>query len=84
MDSPFFDVAYRVVAIMMSYACGRQVWYGYVEREITPWRNLLDFYKQVFHRDTEPVRYWVEMSTQTIGMIACFMAAIIGWWQPNT
>ena len=84
MDSPFFDVAYRVVAIMVSFACGRQVWRGFIERRISPWRNLLDFYKLVFHRDTEPVRYWIEMGTQTIGMVICFIAAIIGWWQPNT
>ena len=90
--NPFFDVGYRVVAIALCFYCGRQLWYGLVERKITSFDGhtdvldwLLDWSKsQVFHRDTAPVRYWITMGMQTFVMVACFIGAVIGWWQPNT
>jgi hypothetical protein len=88
---PFLDVAYRIVAIALSLSCGRRVWYGLVERKITSFNNgtdildwLLFWSRQVFHRDTAPVRYWMEMGMQTSAVVLCLVAAIIGWWQPNT
>ena len=83
------DFAYRIVAIAAClYSC-RVVWYGLVERKITAFRaDVLDWLldwspRQVIHRDAAPVRYWILMGVQTITMVVCFVAAIIGW-QPNT
>ena len=79
----FYDVGYRLVALWMCYACSQKCWYGLVERKITPWRRLLDFYKQVYDRDTTPVRYWIEIGQMMIGSVMCFIGAIVGWWHPN-
>jgi hypothetical protein len=90
----FFDVAYRIAAITLCLTLGRQVWYGLVERKITSFNTHTDILdwpldwsrwsRQVFHRDTAPVRYWMEMGMQTSAVVLCLVAAIIGWWQPNT
>jgi hypothetical protein len=77
------DIVYRIVAIWAGYGCCQQLYYGFVERKIVPWRDFLDFYKQVFHRDTEPVRYWMEMGQMIIGSASCLVVAILGWWHPN-
>ena len=88
----FFDVGYRIVAIALSVSCGRQVWHGLVEQKIRSIKDpdilnwLLDWSRwsrQVFHRDSAPVRYWMEVSMQTGTMVLCFVAAIIGW-QPSS
>jgi hypothetical protein len=86
--NPAFDLGYRIVAITLCVYCGHKVWYGFVEREIRfISSDLLDWSRwssQVFHRDTEPVRYWMQMSGTIFSSALCFVAAIIGWWQPNT
>ena len=85
--NPFFDVGYRLVAIALSFWCGRDVWYGLVERKITLFTsNILDFWtpRQILHRDTAPVRYWIIVCTQSLSTVLCFVAAIVGWWQPNS
>jgi hypothetical protein len=92
MLNPFLDVGIRVGAFALGIYTGRQLWDGLLDRKIRSihantgiidW--LLDWStRQVFHRDTAPIRYWMEMSLQTLGMIACFIVAIVGWWQPNT
>jgi hypothetical protein len=85
---PVFDLAYRIAAIALCLWCGRKAWYGLVEQKITFINSdLLDWWSpsaQVFHRDTAPVRYWIEVSMQTGISVLCLVAAIIGWWQPNT
>jgi hypothetical protein len=85
---PLFDIAYRIVAITLCLSCGRAVWYGLVERKITFFNtDMLDWWspsRQVFHRDAAPVRYWIQIGLQTSTSVVCFVAAIIGWWQPNT
>jgi hypothetical protein len=85
---PALDLGYRVVAIALCFSCGRAVWYGLVERKITFFNtDLLDWWspsRQVFHRDTAPVRYWMQIGMQTGASVLCFFGAIIGWWQPNT
>ena len=78
------DIVYRIVAIWLCYVCSQKLWLGLVERKIAPWRGLLDFYKQVFHRDTEPVRYWFEIGQMIIGVASGLFVAIFGWWHPNT
>ncbi|MBR0794527.1 hypothetical protein JQ615_03890 [Bradyrhizobium jicamae] len=86
--NPFLDVAYRIVAIALCFSCGRNVWCGLVERKITFFNtDLLDWWspsRQVIHRETAPIRYWIVVCTQTVTSVLCFVAAIIGWWQPNS
>jgi|SRR5579864_8831174 len=87
--NPFLDVGYRIVAIYLCVDCGRQLWRGLVERKITSFNPdildwLLGWSRQVFHRETAPVRYWMEFGMRTITMVLCFVAAIVGWWQPNS
>jgi hypothetical protein len=83
-----FDVGYRIVAIALCLSSGRMAWYGLVERKITFFNtDILDWWspsRQVFHRDAAPVRYWIAICMRTGSMVLCFVAAIIGWWQPNT
>jgi hypothetical protein len=79
-----YEIVARLVAIYLCFICGRKLQHGFVEREITPWRGLLDFNKNVFHRDTVPVLYWMEMGQVTIGLVAGLLVAIFGWWHPNT
>lgn len=84
--NPFFDVGYRIVAIALCVSCGRKAWYGLVERKITVFNtDLLDWWtpSQVFQRDATPIRYWTVICVQVYIMVMCFIAAIIGWWQPN-
>jgi hypothetical protein len=85
---PLFDFGYRIVAIALCLSCGRQVWYGLVERKITFINgDLLDWWsptRQIFQRDAAPIRYWIQIGIQTITCVLCFVAAIVGWWQPNS
>jgi hypothetical protein len=81
-----FDLAYRIVAIASCLYCGRTVWYGLVERRITAFNtDILDWWtpRQVLHRDAAPVPYWILICTQAVTTVLCFVAAIVGWWQPN-
>jgi hypothetical protein len=82
-----FDIAYRLVAIALCLWCGRTVWYGLAERKITLVNSdLLDWWtpSQILHREAAPIRYWIVMCVQAGTTVLCFVAAIIGWWQPNT
>ena len=90
----FYEVVARIVAIYLCVDCIRKVQSGLVERKITfflhstgilDWvvDGLLGWPSQVFHRDTAPVRYWMEMGHQTVAFLACLAVAILGWWQPN-
>jgi hypothetical protein len=80
-----YDIAYRIVAFAMFVSCSRKLWYGLVERKITSFNpDLLDWSRQVQNRDAEPVRYWIEIGITIFTLVACFIAVIIGWWQPNT
>jgi hypothetical protein len=91
MLSPFFDVGYRVVAMTLCVSSCRQVWSGLAERKITSSHlhaDILDWLldwsrRQVFYRDTMPIRYWMEIVIQTLVMVGCLVAAIVGWWRPN-
>jgi hypothetical protein len=86
-----YEIAARVVAIYLCVDCIRTVWSGLVERKITSFSShtdildwLLDWStRPVFHRDTAPVRYWIQMGMQIAAFIACLVVAIFGWWQAN-
>jgi len=60
--NPALDLLYRLVAIGMCIYCARKAWYGFVERKILfisdDWLDLSRWSRQVFYRDTMPVRYW--------------------------
>ncbi len=86
-----YEIVARIVAIYLCVDCGRTLWHGFVERKIRflhSHTDILDWLldwstRPVFHRDTAPVRYWMEMGMQTIAMAACLVVAIFGWLQPN-
>jgi hypothetical protein len=90
MINPFLDVGIRVGAFALGVYTSRDLWNGYVERKVrsihantTIIDVLLDWSeRQVFCRDTAPIQYWMEMGIQTIGMLACFITVIVGWYQP--
>ena len=89
----FYEVVARIVAIYLCVDCIRKVQSGLVEGKITSLHStgilawvadgLLRWPSQVFHRDTAPIRYWMEMGHQTVAFLACLAVAILGWWQPS-
>ena len=89
-----YEVVARIVAIYVGVDCLRKLQSGLVERKITSFlrgtgildwvaEGLLGWPSQVFHRDTTPVRYWMEMGHQAAAFLACLAVAIFGWWQPS-
>jgi hypothetical protein len=87
-DHVLFDIGYRIVAIALSFHFGRQVRHGLVERTITlvndDWLDWSRWATQVFHRDTAPIRYWITIVMVAGSTVLCFVAAIVGWWQPSS
>lgn len=88
------EIAARALAIYLCVDCIRTLRHGLIERRIMRFSThtdivnwLLDWSgwsRQVFHRDTAPVRYWIEMGSQAAALLACLFVAIFGWWQPTT
>jgi hypothetical protein len=87
-----YEVLARIVAIYLCFDCSRKLWYGLVERKIGyqrsgDWLDLLvdwvDWSKLVIHRDTAPIRYWIQMGVVTFTLVACIVVAIFGWWRPD-
>jgi hypothetical protein len=37
----------------------------------------------IAHRDTTPVRYWIQIGIQMSFLVACLVLAIFGWWRPD-
>jgi len=87
-----YEVVARLVAAYLCVDCGRTLWQGFVERKIKFFHThtdvvdwLLDWSpRPIFHRDTAPVRYWMEMSMQAVALLACFIVAIFGWFQSSS
>ena len=88
-----YEIVYRIVALYLCVTSSRTVWFGIVERKIRIFSHdfidwvldlFLDESIKVVHRDTAPVRYWIEIGSRIITSVACLVAAIIAWWQPNT
>jgi hypothetical protein len=83
-----FDIGFRIVAIGLCIYSGYSAWHGLIERKISLYNtDFLDFFtpaEQVFHRDAAPIRYWLIMSLQAGGMVLFFIAALVGYWQPNS
>jgi hypothetical protein len=80
-----YEIVARIVAIYLCFDCGRQLWYGFVERKIRYFNSsLLSWSNWVAHRDATPVQYWIQIGIQVTILVACLFVAIFGWWQPNT
>ena len=74
--NPLFDFGYRIVAIAACIYCGRTAWYGLIERKITLFNtDLLDWWtpRQVFQRDSAPIRYWMQIGLQAGSSVLCFV-----------
>lgn len=84
--NPFLDFGYRLVAIAACVYCGRKAWIGFVERKITfvsdDWLDWSRWSRQVFDRETMPIRYWMQMGGTAFSSVLCLVGAIIGW-QPS-
>jgi hypothetical protein len=80
-----YEIVARIVAIYLCLDCGRKLWDGFAERKIACFNSdLLDWRTHgVVHRDTAPIRYWIEIAIQMISLVACLFVAIFGWWHPN-
>jgi hypothetical protein len=85
-----YEIVARVVALYLCVDCSRTLWRGFVERKIRyftggDWLSwLLDWSNYVAHRDTEPVRYWIQIGIQIFILVACLFVLMFGWSQPNT
>jgi hypothetical protein len=85
-----YEILARIVAAYLCFHYGRKVWVGLVERKIAYVNDdvvdwlLIDWSKVIAHRETTPVRYWIQIVLQTITVIGCLGVAILGWWHPNT
>ena len=88
-----YEVVARVVSVYLCVVCYRTLRVGLAERKITSYSSdPIDFILAAFmdpsirvaHRDTAPVRYWILMGVQVLGMVGCCGVAIVGWWHPTT
>jgi hypothetical protein len=81
-----YEIVARIVAIYLFVDCGRKLWHGLVERKIAYFNpDLLDWWPRGnAHRDTAPVRYWIQIGIQINILVASIVVAIFGWWLPNT
>ena len=82
--NPALDLLYRLAMIALSIYCARKAWYGYVERKILfvsgDWLGWSSRWsRQVFDRDTMPIRYWMQMRGSAFGALLFIFGAIIGW-----
>jgi hypothetical protein len=84
-----YEIVARIVAAWLCFYCGRKVWYGLVERKIAYTNDdvvdwlFIDWSKVIADRDTTPVRYWIQIVVQGLGVIGCLGVTIFGWWHPN-
>jgi hypothetical protein len=84
------EIVARIVAIYVCVSCSRTLWRGLVERKIAYFNDdiigslLIDWSKVIAHRDTTPIRYWIQIGLQISFAISGFFVAIFGWWRPDT
>jgi hypothetical protein len=81
--NPALDLGYRIVALALGACCAHRAWHGVVAGKITfvsdDWLDWSRWSRQVFYRDTMPVRYWMQIGGTAAGSVLCFVGAIIGW-----
>jgi hypothetical protein len=84
-----YEIVARIVAIYVCYSCGRQLWDGLGARKISYWNDdfigslLIGWSKLVTYRDTQPIRYWIEISARILAVIGGVFLLIFGW-APST
>ena len=84
------EIVARIVGIWVCYNCGLTLWNGLAERKIAYFNDdlidglLVDWSKVIAHRDTMPVRYWIQIGLQISFVAGGLGVAIFGWWQPGT
>jgi CHASE2 domain-containing sensor protein len=87
-----YEVVARIVSVYLCVVCYRTLRAGLAERKITSWSSdpidwiltaFMDPSIRVAHRDTAPVRYWILMGIQVLGLVGCCGVAIFGWWHPT-
>ncbi len=84
-----YEIVARVVAIYLCVDCYRNLRNGLIERKIESFKYdwldwLLDWTNWVFHRDTQPFRYWLQMSIEAMMLLCCLVVAVFGWWRPES
>ena len=81
-----YEIVARLVAIYLAFDCIRKLRGGFVDGKIHVFNpDLLDWWSYGdVHRDTAPIRFWIEVGIQVICLIGCIVVAIFGWWLPNT
>ena len=87
-----YEVVARIVSVYLCVVCYRTLRDGLAERKITSFSSdpidailagFMDPSVRVAHRDTAPVRYWMQMGLQVVALAACLVVAILGWWHPD-
>jgi hypothetical protein len=95
MQFLLYEVLARIVAIWCCVYCFRTLRSGLIERKVTSFPHhhdvldwvvdsLVGWQKQVYHRDTAPIGYWMEMGVQALSLVACLGVTIFGWFHPNS
>jgi hypothetical protein len=88
-----YEIVARIVAIYLCVDCYRELRNGLAERKIRIFSadfinwivdSFLDESIKVVHRDTAPVRYWIQIGIQISLVVGCLGVAVFGWWRPNT
>jgi hypothetical protein len=88
-----YEIVARIVAAYLCFDCYRQLRNGLVERKIEYFNpglinwildSFLDDSLKVVHRDTAPIRYWMEIGIYATLLISCLVVAVFGWWHPDT
>jgi hypothetical protein len=85
-----YEILARIIAIYLFIDTWRKLRNGLAERKIRIFNpDVLNWFLDwssigIIHRDTAPIRYWVEIGMQTIILVLCFLLAILGWWHPDS
>jgi len=80
-----YEIVARVVAVYLFFDTARDLRNGYVERKIRVWNSsLLIWRRYVTDRDAAPIQYWIQIGIRIVSLIACFLLAIFGWWDPSS
>jgi hypothetical protein len=80
-----YEIVARVVAAYLCFNCWRRLRRGLAERKIAvvnPTR--IDWSRWVVHRDAAPIQYWIQIGLLMLGLVACLLVAILGWWHPGS
>jgi hypothetical protein len=86
-----YEIVARIVAIYLCVDCWRRIRNGFAERKIAYTGNgdllgwlIFDTSRWVAHRDTTPVRYWIQIGLQIFALVGYLGVAILGWWHPDS